>query len=65
MKYSLDGSAGSYRHTIEEKIFKIVVVGNMDVGKTSLINRYSDNVFENEKVRTYGSPYLTRNRLQA
>lgn len=54
MKFSMKDSAATFRQTMDEKVFKIVVVGNMDVGKTSLINRYSDDVFENEKVRTYG-----------
>lgn len=53
MRFETEGGS-SLHQSIADKVFKIVVVGNMDVGKTSLITRYSENVFENEKIRTYG-----------
>lgn len=43
------------RSTLQDKIFKLVVVGNQNVGKTSLITRYSENTFSDEKVKTFGS----------
>ena len=54
LRFETEGGS-SLRQSVADKVFKIVVVGNMDVGKTSLITRYSENIFENEKIRTYGT----------
>lgn len=45
----------SYRDTVVcDEEFKIIVIGNPDVGKTSLILRLVDNKFNDKKSPTYG-----------
>ena len=38
------------RSTFADNIFKVVIVGNQDVGKSSIIKRYIENSFDEEKV---------------
>lgn len=56
MKFGYSGNNDSSisRSTLQDKIFKLVIVGNQNVGKTSLITRYSENTFSDEKVKTFG-----------
>lgn len=42
------------------RIFKIVVIGDSAVGKTSLSMRYSDNSFQYEYIKTIGSNFFVR-----
>ncbi len=42
------------------RIFKIVVIGDAAVGKTSLSMRYSDNSFQYEYIKTIGSNFFVR-----
>lgn len=45
----------SYRDTIVcDAEFKIIVIGNPDVGKSSFIQRLTDNKFSSKKSPTYG-----------
>jgi GTPase SAR1 family protein len=46
------------RSTFADNIFKVVIVGNQDVGKSSIIKRYIENSFDEEKVRTFGRSYF-------
>ena len=40
--------------------FKLVVLGDKDVGKTSLVIRYTQGFFENKTTSTVGAFYLTK-----
>ena len=37
-----------------EKFFEYIIIGPPDVGKTSIMNRYIDNVFFNDSYNTIG-----------
>ena len=37
-----------------EKIFEYIIIGPPDVGKTSIMNRYLDNIFVNDSYNTIG-----------
>ena len=43
--------------------FKLVLIGESGVGKTSLINRYVSNTFESNMVPTPGSSFTTKTML--
>ena len=40
--------------------FKLVVLGDKDVGKTSLVIRYIEGYFQNQTTATVGAFYLTK-----
>ena len=41
-------------------IMKILTLGESDVGKTSIVLRYSDNKFHEKKLSTIGIDYKTK-----
>lgn len=43
-----------------EKIFEYIIVGSPDVGKTSIMNRYLDNMFYNDSYNTIGIDMRTK-----
>ena len=43
-----------------ETIIKVVVVGNGEIGKTSMINRYVKGKFSNEYIKTLGVNFLEK-----
>ena len=45
------------------KIYKITVLGETAVGKTSLLERFSDNVFEESRLATIGINFLSKTIL--
>lgn len=45
---------------ISNMIFKIVVIGEAGVGKTSIINRYVDNRYEEKYAPTLGFDFKTK-----
>lgn len=40
-------------------LFKILLIGNSGVGKSSLLFRFSDNIYENEWVPTIGVDFVS------
>jgi small GTP-binding protein len=44
-------------------LFKVVFLGNASTGKTSLIRRYCDNAFTEDRPPTIGSAFVTRSVL--
>ena len=45
------------------RIFKILVIGDTAVGKTSLSMRYADNTFQYEYIKTIGSNFFVRDLI--
>jgi len=43
-----------------EKIFEYIIIGPPDVGKTSIMNRYLDNIFVNDSYNTIGIDMRTK-----
>lgn len=43
--------------------FKVIIIGNTDVGKSSLIKQVIHNKFERKKTPTIGFEYLTMNGI--
>jgi small GTP-binding protein len=43
-----------------EKIFEYIIIGPPDVGKTSIVSRYLDNVFHNTSYNTIGMDLRTK-----
>ena len=43
-----------------EKIFEYIIIGPPDVGKTSIMNRYLDNIFANDSYNTIGIDMRTK-----
>ena len=41
-------------------IFKVVVIGDKDVGKTSLLKRFAANTFSNTSIGTIGVDFLVK-----
>ena len=41
-------------------IFKILIAGNASVGKTSLLRRYVDGVFDDSSIMTIGVDFFTK-----
>ena len=50
--------ANSRDSTISDSVFKVILIGDHDVGKSSILTRFLDGNFSEEKVRTYGSFFL-------
>nr|MDO8080387.1 GTP-binding protein [Candidatus Freyarchaeota archaeon] len=46
--------------SVKKFIFKIVVVGDGAVGKTSLVKKYSENTFRDDYLPTIGSGFATK-----
>ena len=47
----------------QEKVFKVVFIGDSAVGKTSIVMRFYRNVFHEESDSTVGSNYVTKTIL--
>ena len=47
--------AGSRDSAISDSVFKVILIGDHDVGKSSILTRFLDGNFSEEKVRTYGT----------
>jgi small GTP-binding protein len=43
-----------------EKFFEYIIIGPPDVGKTSIVTRYLDNVFHNNSYNTIGMDFRTK-----
>ena len=43
-----------------ETIMKVIVVGNGEIGKTSMINRFVKGKFSNEYIKTLGVNFLEK-----
>ena len=50
----------SENNSEDEKEIKVILLGNSGVGKTSIINRYVNNVYNSNCETTLGSTYSTR-----
>ena len=50
----------SENNSEDEKEIKVILLGNSGVGKTSIINRYANNVYNSNCETTLGSTYSTR-----
>lgn len=60
MAFSNFGNS-SRESTISDSVFKVIIIGDHDVGKSSILTRYLEDAFSEEKVRTYGKiKQLTR-----
>jgi GTPase SAR1 family protein len=46
-----------------DRLVKILVVGDSGVGKTSLLNRFSDNMFNKNFIPTIGIINISKNTL--
>lgn len=46
--------------TLEPETFKVVIIGESGVGKTSVVNRYLRNVFDNNVSTTTGGSFFTK-----
>lgn len=44
-------------------LFKVIILGDSGVGKTSLMNQYVNNKFINQYKATIGADFLTKNIL--
>ena len=45
----------------ENSIFKVVLLGESGVGKTSIISRYINNTFKSQLMSTPGANFVTKN----
>ena len=52
----------SYRQKEEKNLknVKVVLLGDSGVGKTSIVNRYTTNIFENNLLSTAGVGFLSK-----
>ena len=56
MAFSNFGNS-SRESTISDSVFKVIIIGDHDVGKSSILTIYLEDNFSEEKVRTYGKNY--------
>lgn len=57
MAFSNFGNS-SRESTIQENVFKIIIIGDHDVGKSSILTRFQEDKFSAEKIKTYGRRLL-------
>lgn len=55
-----DNSKDNKHNTNYSFIFKIILIGNSNTGKTSLINRYINNTFEDKYMCTVGVDFMMK-----
>ena len=60
MAQSNDSSAATSDDGFEGYKFRIVLLGEAAVGKTSLVRRYTENVFDEEYKQTIGTTFATK-----
>lgn len=46
--------ANSRDSTVSDTVFKIILIGDQDVGKSSILTRFLEGSFSEDKIRTYG-----------
>lgn len=56
--------ANSRDSTVSDTVFKIILIGDQDVGKSSILTRFLEGSFSEDKIRTYGNQTLSRRGLQ-
>ena len=60
MAQSNDTSAATSDDGFEGYKFRVVLLGEASVGKTSLVRRYTENVFDEEYKQTIGTTFATK-----
>jgi small GTP-binding protein len=61
MKKNLEGQRSSVAFSVNSKLsFKIIVVGDLAVGKTSLVMRYIKDIFSKDYKVTVGFEFFSK-----
>jgi small GTP-binding protein len=47
-------------HTDEEFLFKVLIIGDSAVGKSSILKRFAENVFHSQQASTIGVDFKTK-----
>ena len=47
-----------------KKSLKVVLLGSAEVGKSSLVKRWKEDIFDNQKERTNGAALYTKNKYK-
>ena len=61
--FSNFGNSASRESTISDSVFKVIIIGDHDVGKSSILTRYLEDSFKDEKVRTYGVDFKKKDLI--